>query len=71
MQAPKEVRHVFAFHFELTAKAANGGRCYRCVYCSTWTQNPETGLEAIAVCPQRDRRLRENRRKRDRRGWDL
>jgi len=68
MNVPKEVLHLFAFHFELTATAANGGKCFKCTYCGVWTQHPETGPEALEVCPQRDRRSRENRRKGDRRG---
>lgn len=63
---PVEVQHKFAFAFDLTQEAANGGKCYRCSACRTWTQNPVAPELIYHVCPQHDRR-KGTRRKRDRR----
>ncbi len=69
MDAPKEVRHLFVFAFDLTAQSLSGGKCYRCRYCNAWIASPDdmNEPELVTVCPQRERR-RGDRRKRDRRG---
>ncbi len=64
-EVPKEIRHNFLFSFDLTAQASNGGQCFRCSYCQTWTQAPDATV-TTSICPQRERR-RAERRKADRR----
>lgn len=69
MAVPKEIQHNFVFAFDLTAQAVNEGRCYRCSYCSSWTQHPTSDEATEQICPQRDRRHGE-RRTRGRRAND-
>lgn len=59
---PEIVRHAFLFSFDLTSAAIDNRKVFKCKFCNIWTDDPETGIAAVQICTQRDRR-RSQRRK--------
>jgi hypothetical protein len=58
---PDVVRHNFLFAFDLTESAIDNRKVFRCKYCNRWTDNEQSQIAIMGICPQRERR-REQRR---------